>query len=105
MIEMTPFPLRWDRPAWSTAVGLGPISLSVRRFGIRSPHHDFYSLRNLCIFRKLRLQVATLHPIRALCHSRVLSSTTVALAFEDSASLLQVPQTLTGTLWQSNPWS
>ena len=25
MIEMTPFPLRGDRPAWSTAVGLGPI--------------------------------------------------------------------------------
>ena len=22
---MTPFPLRGDRPAWSTAVGLGPI--------------------------------------------------------------------------------
>ena len=25
MIEMTPFPLRGGRPAWSTAVGLGPI--------------------------------------------------------------------------------
>ena len=25
MIEMTPWELRGDRPAWSTAVGLGPI--------------------------------------------------------------------------------